>query len=1382
VYGQQKIEAKQEFKRLGSYNFEIDTTVTTPFPGFETSQIKTKMLLTETGKIDNEVRFHKWVAKSELEWLVQSSTRNWRASNKMVATRDGQSVFSYVVKYNGEIKGLERHPKSSSYPTAKGQLFSVQWGKDPSRLSSKEKVELSFNAKQLSWLEIEADIHLKTLADTYNLDGELYLENNKRIHLSATRDSDTKRIVATFRMPQNSREFVSALIETPFSSWKKTSASCAVDNDLEKENKIDVVCAFKRNSRSELDVSTRFEILRTPREVNGLQVTVEVQMPGASIEEFMTELTLRGLRFRRGIDPRANILFKWGSKAEPERRKMEFDAHWRNFFTLYDEITVQLSAHNGFASEKWTAKYSHDLRSRKNSFIEASASLSPSEKITFTGRVNHLNDGRTSLKMEVTTPFRILKSLSISGELTRKQANYGLTTEAIYNNGQAKIEINGQYRDQPKGNDPELPRGISWHKDVTINIKSPFNNWEDKEILIMGLYSSSAVISKIQSRNLDVKEWEIYMKHDFPKINGTTRHEGFIKIYFPYSLHTISKIKYEYENSERDFVVKKQWTANNRIVSDLSLEIADGGKMFDFYADNMWRGVQAKYLFTLNSEKINGEGTVCWNLREAETSQVQIKLSRTRYQQNSSQRQGLRYARKVIRREDDSFILATPFKTIGFKTTGSFLVDPAKKTYKNSKSFEIIWDLINDGKVGFELAKEMKDRMTEAGVKLWHPLDKHELVFSFGNEGLATKAAVMVKYSMKHHPNHEMGLAIVFEDKYISRHSRSEQQVTLTAKHPALTHDVSLTTGLVTETGAIPTLKLKTHLSYSADQNKKLRMEVIVRQFMANRTFFGMIYAHHAPSQLNTQISGSVSVPAFLNTKLSLEVRHNSVIKGIDIDLKEGILDFKTTTHHVSLKVKCTHDSCELLDQSGDGNRKVAEIFFHPQEIDLHVYSTPGDEGEYYRIRGRWRDTAIGVEAYNSDNGKRDYDVALKAKLNQPKHLKFTGHLKPGLLKGIIESIATLPVSDLGLTQMFAETAVVSANRFLDFGCQFGNDVVKPVVRDAQVGMGEVKTMVDRLRWQIWRAIQRDDFYLGSIVRYTKNSRLGEAANELKESVLSYSRWFAYTIKESTNDFLRSCTLYKRDIEVVGSDFMRHLKDALPFEPSMNLQVWNYLYEAGDVATQRLYSAKRKIDSAVDMGADGAIEFLENMVRQYQNHPWVVKITQKFELLSDHLEDFVEAIEALIDDAIEKFLEQVPWLEDNALVATARDYWRLIKDKVVVVMDYWGMRTTVKSYAVAAYKEGKKEFLRRAGTLVKNYSFSHRVKYHPEQGKVAVDVWVPVPLKSLKQLPDGDSFNEIKDIGAQVYTLKQKIANKKWLKELEGWSKAKSLNKVTVDM
>ncbi|XP_070194611.1 uncharacterized protein [Littorina saxatilis] len=536
----------------------------------------------------------------------------------------------------------------------------------------------------------------------------------------------------------------------------------------------------------------------------------------------------------------------------------------------------------------------------------------------------------------------------------------------------------------------------------------------------------------------------------------------------------------------------------------------------------------------------------------------------------------------------------------------------------------------------------------------------------------------------------------------------------------------------------------RTQLSYSKDSRRKLTvassLKDVSASFQSGQNYSLAVAISHPHTKTDISFTSHIGATGerysaamdtvYLTSQserkmMALRGEIDRLRRQIDLELvspmkKMSMRGEVQSTEPYLIRLVNTYDDSEIIESQLKVDPEARSVQF------ITNYDLDNPENQLILQAGYVNASAFSAELYRQQRDRKISDALLATRLNTSTLLHTRLAWRPQSIDDM-ESYArgkTISYSD-NIRKTLESATSATGRELSDKYATITEELyseLSPVLDLAHSELSRLGQQLEKSRKQLSRMYRNNDFYLQNI---------GDSASELIVAMKDY------------ND------AYKEAYDTIIGDIRGKLQDIKDYDIR---QQYEKLVE--DIAEQIALAIAR----STEWVEEGLAELDEELMtlkgqaadqwEELKNHPRVQQIKKRVQLLGH---DY-KWLAGYVSDRVQKF--NIPEQYTSAIysardtianglvtdhVKTAQEVANEIYQQGAWAYQYWQVEKNAQKHAASILKMAKELAAQQLEKLTEKFSFLKKSKvtvYDPEQGEIQVEVFLPVALKSLQELPD----------------------------------------------
>ncbi|XP_048255783.1 apolipophorins-like [Haliotis rufescens] len=1137
--------------------------------------------------------------------------------------------------------------------------------------------------------------------------------NNFNVELGGKFNSKVMHAVTSFQRGRISRG--NFRLTTPFKQYTDVGVSFDHTGD---ENRFSTNARF--NIRDDMDYEARVENLKQGEK--RIETTVELKTPHKGHEDY--KLTYQHSLRKNRLVAEAEVY---------QNRRKTYSADANVAYTVPVTATLNIiTPHEGYRSIKASGNYkkrntrhtfSATANVGKHGAITAESTVDTSgapytgsatvntpftgyEQITmhFTHRGQHIRDFRTT----VTANLPKMKTITCeASSLFRMGKDFnGLFTMSSGLKNMEDIRL--LLRGSRTGDISELHSELGWQKSKVITTSSNFRFVNDMSGVELATGTSiTTPFSQIATTNFKLDHMhnsekvaeritfdyngKSYLDADMDYTHGH-RHEGSINIRTPRPMSMRVDGQYEVKQFHTDLFLN--WNHDD-LESNVKFETAYNDRTVNANVDTDLKFMVIHPVRTMGIETVvkklpmqmQNKALITWDQKMGSTFAYDVQWN----DRNSRYRQA----------SDGSVLVVVPTRSV--KVGGSYV----NSTFGKSLDATVMWDAERDQtkQVAVKLDMDQRSKSVKRSVLVHLPSIKKDYKLETSmirNQGnVLVDGTTIFTYS----PDPRKALTLTTKMENLGASGYNNYSVSVGINHP------STSTNLL----------LNTHLgntSMSCSGGLVLSYEARNRQ---KKYFVLKGDVNHKMKKMNIEASSP---------------------------LKHVVLSgrmFKDIEYHFGLTNTYDHNKVVNTEIMVDTERKTLNLDF--------AYNSEDPNDSIHLSAGYVNDTAIQAEIYRKVSRQRIPESWIAVRLNSSHILHTRVTWRPSSLMELQQFVSSKAlVYSYVMNEAASEVSQAMGQEVTAKYNRIANEIfneMKPVFTLLEKEMANAKVNLDLVQREVRRAYRRNDLYIkdmGNAVNSAFNKMFGGFGNFVEE----FERFYMKTERTLTQllHTVKNYPITQKYMQFVDK-LISDLKNFRQLSAA-KMQMWTYQM---DKASNELYKSYLTYTRSLQRKMKG-------FASSIMDHPKVKGIRATYANLKSQVASLPEVdykqYGEILDGALQKALEPLALGEKyNVMKIKAKEAFESlnihqdlkrahhianeIHQQFVWTYKYWDLDSNLRLTMLRLYEASRDMIFMEMNKLkdsLVDLDKSRVIVYDPLNGELQVELYLPVPLKSLAEAPD----------------------------------------------
>ncbi|XP_046361600.2 uncharacterized protein LOC124138779 [Haliotis rufescens] len=777
---------------------------------------------------------------------------------------------------------------------------------------------------------------------------------------------------------------------------------------------------------------------------------------------------------------------------------------------------------------------------------------------------------------------------------------------------------------------------------------------------------------------------------------------------------------------------------NGETVLDVDMEYHKANKHESIITFRKPRAMQYTVSGEFADNSIDTDLFVNWDRDEPE--------SNVRFQTSLNDQSGRNTIDKAM-----TIKLIHPARTLG--VTGTI----AKSGSQTKSVGQLIWNEDAGQMFSYDLDLTDKSRrystMYDGSLRLGTPVRGFQMDGSFSNAQGRKIVDGTFFWDAVRDQTKQVGIKAVLSPSDVQK--RAE----LSLRLPSIGKDIKVDTELTLNDGRT-LFDGKTELSYSSDSRKTLTLSSKVEDISygySNKNYSMTVAISHPYTDVDVSLTSNIGMSrekytSGMNAKyltarrerknFALRGEINRIRKQLDLQMMSPL-----TTMTLSGEVDTTNPyHLRISNNYGDDRTLKCVMTFDKERrfVDFQTNYDLDNPSNTINLHANYiNSTAVKAELYSTTNSGRLTDSLVFVRLNTSRILHTRISWRPEVVQETQEYL-TYKVRRFGqkakseFHDIYESVGREITGKYQRIATAFSEDIA-PFVTLVESEMASIEAQLDDIRRDIRRMYSRNDLYIADL-----GETFLSTFESYKDFVTATKARFA-KISEAMTYYLEEVKNYpiNREYQEMVSQSLSTLKTVIDYGVTSAVDI------IGKIDDQ-LKALKDQYQFQSQRIQDGVSE----SINRIKNHPRLIALKARMSdidyqryitMVQERVNSWniPEKYNSVIYNAREMINSNLANVLEHEDVKHMRSVANNVYQEGVWAYNYWQVEENLQKHLSSIYeiiKEMVEEEIQKYRQYLNFLEKSKVTVWDPEHGEIQMDVYLPIPLKSLDSLPEVDSY------------------------------------------
>ncbi|XP_067679783.1 uncharacterized protein [Haliotis asinina] len=806
----------------------------------------------------------------------------------------------------------------------------------------------------------------------------------------------------------------------------------------------------------------------------------------------------------------------------------------------------------------------------------------------------------------------------------------------------------------------------------------------------------------------------------------------------PFEMLREAALKIEHSQGNERSTQTIEADYNGETVLDVDMEYNKANKHESIITFRKPRAMQYTVSGEFGDRNIETELFVNWDRDEPE--------SNVRFQTSLNDQSAANTIDKAM-----TIKLIHPARTLGVAGT-------IAKSGRQTKSVgQLIWNEDAGQMFSYDLDLSDKSRrystLYDASLRLATPVRGFKMDGSFSNARGKRVVDGAFFWDAARDQTKQIGITAVLSPPDIQK--RAE----LSLRLPSIGKDIKVDTELTLNDGRT-LFDGKTELSYSSDSRKTLTLSSKVEDISygySNKNYSMSVAVSHPYTDVDVRLTSNIGMSSDRYTSgmdvkylTARRERKNFALRG-EINRLRKQLDLQMmsplTTMTLSGEVDTTNPyRLRISNNYGDDRSLKCVMTFDKERkfVDFQTNYDLDNPGNTINLHANYiNSTAVKAELYNTGNSGRVTDSLVFVRLNTSRIFHTRISWRPEVVREI-QDYLTDKVRRFGqeakseFHDLYDSVGAEISGKYHRIAAAFSEDIA-PFVTLIEREMESIEAQLDNIKRDIRRMYSRNDLYIADM-----GDSFLSAFESYKNFVTATKTRFA-EISEAMTSYLEELKNYpiNREYQELVFQSLTKLKSAIDHGVG-------YAVEIISKIDDQLKSLKEQYQFHAQRIQDG----VKDSMNRINNHPKLVALKARISdidyqryitMLQERVHglNIPEKYNSVIYNAREMINSNLANVLEHENVKHMRSMANNVYQEGLWAYNYWQVEENLQKHIHSIYeiiKEMVEEEIEKYTQYLNFLEKSKVTVWDPEHGEIQMDVYLPIPLKSLDSLPEMDAY------------------------------------------